>query len=170
MTRRAPKGSPVADRLRFHSAVDPVTGCWIWQAARVVSGYGRFTVGGLTRATHRVSYETFVGPIPEGLQLDHLCRTPACINPEHLEPVTNLENRRRSPLVCENRTHCPRGHEYAAGNTYNACGRRFCRLCKSAHGRLVRELPPEERARRKAAGLPLVDLDAYFADNLPRAG
>lgn len=73
-------------------------GCWEWTAAIDAHGYGRFGVPGRTRAdwrmrlAHRVSYETFVGPIPEGLDLDHLCRVTACVNPEHLEPVSRREN------------------------------------------------------------------------------
>jgi len=72
-----------------------VAGCWEWAGTRQPSGYGAIYVEGRILRTHRVSYELLVGPIPEGLHLDHLCRNKACFNPEHLEPVTHVENMRR---------------------------------------------------------------------------
>lgn len=72
--------------------VDPDTGCWIWTGLRSTAGYGRT---GPSTFAHREYYEKANGPIPDGLSLDHLCRTPACVNPDHLEPVTHAENLRR---------------------------------------------------------------------------
>lgn len=74
-------------------------GCHIWAAARIHTGYGRFWADGRMVQAHRYAYENVVGPIPDGLGLDHLCRVRACVNPFHLEPVTQAENLRRSPLV-----------------------------------------------------------------------
>jgi hypothetical protein len=81
----------------LHAAyeIDFVTGCWVWQRARDKKGYGFVRVSGRNRRAHRVLYEQAKGPIPEGLQLDHLCRNTSCVNPNHLEPVTNIENRHR---------------------------------------------------------------------------
>lgn len=117
-------------------------GCWMWCAALDAHGYGRFGIRGVTRAdwrmrlAHRVSYETYVGPIPEGLDLDHLCRNRACVNPAHLEPVSRSENLRRSPLMgaaALAKTHCPRGHEYDERNTrITTSGARDCRECHRA--------------------------------------
>lgn len=86
------------DRLLAKAAID-ADGCWLWTGAENGKGYGSFRVGGITVLTHRFSYMAFVGPIPEGLELDHLCRKRRCFNPECLEPVTHKENIRRSPIM-----------------------------------------------------------------------
>lgn len=75
--------------------VDPETGCWIWLRAKGKDGYGSIKRGKRSHRAHRWVYEQEVGPIPEGLELDHLCRNPSCVNPEHLEPVTKAENQWR---------------------------------------------------------------------------
>ena len=107
---------------RFEARVhpEPNSGCWLWRGCLDPAGYG--ALGGRRRGrttmrhyAHRLAYEHFVGPIPEGLELDHLCRTRSCCNPAHLEPVTHAENMRRGALA--QRTHCPSGHEYTPENT-----------------------------------------------------
>lgn len=110
------------------------TSCWIWQGSGV--RYGALRVDGRMRLAHRVSYETFVGPIPDGLELDHLCRTPKCINPAHLEAVEGAENNRRSTsptALNAAKTHCPKGHPYAGDNlVIKTNGRRRCLACHRA--------------------------------------
>lgn len=113
--------------------------CWPWLGADNGQGYGRFAVrrGKLIYA-HRFAYELLVGPIPDGLHLDHLCRNPRCVNPRHVEPVTNAENRRRGRLG--QITHCPRGHPYDDANTYSHPGQhdRVCRACHRERERVLR--------------------------------
>lgn len=105
-------------------------GCWIWTASRDRRGYGRFD----RKLAHRTAYQLLVGDIPDGLELDHLCRTPACVNPEHLEPVTHAENVRRAGLAARRDT-CGRGlHEMTEENVVSGPGRRReCRACKKAY-------------------------------------
>lgn len=120
-------------------------GCWIWLGAHT-DGYGMWWSRELNRCVlaHRVAYELLVGPIPDGLQLDHLCRVRDCVNPEHLEVVTSRENTLRSPIapaaVNARKTHCPRGHEYTPENIIwkrNPTGR-GCRECDKARKRKER--------------------------------
>jgi len=80
---------------KFWSRVDLSRDCWEWSASRNAQGYGQFAMNGKTRSAYRVSYEWLVGGIPDGLEIDHLCRNPSCVNPSHLEAVTHTENVRR---------------------------------------------------------------------------
>lgn len=110
-------------------------GCWEWQGKSVqTSGYGQLNYGGTRRLAHRLAYELAVGPVPEGLVLDHLCRNRLCVNPMHLEPVTNRENLRRGEGWAgrnARKTHCDRGHELTADNVKVRPSRngRECRAC-----------------------------------------
>jgi hypothetical protein len=121
---------------RFWSKVEPdENGCWIWTAASTPRGYGRYTVDdGTQKYPHRLTYEAFVEPIPDGHQIDHHCEVPACVNPDHLEAVTARTNTFRSTFgsaLNAAKTHCHRGHEFTPENTYEAPGRRhrLCRTC-----------------------------------------
>ena len=111
---------------------EPNTGCWLWTAATQGNGYGKFTVEGKQVYAHRHAFERWVGPIPTGLTIDHLCRVRNCVNPDHLEPVTHRENLLRGETInAANaaKTHCVRGHEFTPGNTYVYRDGRYCRTC-----------------------------------------
>lgn len=151
---------------RFWANVDKTDDCWLWTGT-LVSGYARFKIGETGVRVHRWSYENFVGPIPEGLGLDHTCHTRAvaecpggvqcvhrrCVNPAHLEPVTQLVNVHRGALMLGRprgsygprtpRTHCFRGHEFTPENTIHDRAARACRICRQAWQR--------EYSRRKKA-------------------
>jgi len=129
-----------SDFARFEDKVmpEPNSGCWLWTAGCTTAGYGTLRIEGKPRYAHRLSYEHFVGPIPEGLNIDHLCRNTYCCNPAHLEPVTNRENTMRGKAGAKQRpmTHCPQGHPYEGDNliycTMGGRRARRCRECKNA--------------------------------------
>lgn len=160
--RAHPTATP-AERILLH-VVENSDGCWIWQCHISNSGYGRITLGGKSLYSHRVSYEAFVGLIPSGKEIDHLCRNRACCNPAHLEPVTSQVNVRRghSPgAIALRRSECDRGHSFADHGVIRA-GRRVCRICRIAYKRVYNSMTYAERMERKRAGLLIVDLDAYW--------
>lgn len=133
----ATKDMPVMDRIALWTRKDEGSGCWVWTGrTRGSRGgeYGDLVIDGRRVAAHRAAYEAAVGPIPDGLVIDHLCRNRLCCNPEHLEPVTPRVNvLRGDTIVARNaaKTHCQRGHAFDEANTIRTPdNRRRCRECK----------------------------------------
>lgn len=114
------------------------SGCWLWIGALSHDGYGRVGYRGFSSDyAHRAVYEDLVGPIPDGLECDHLCRVRNCVNPSHIEPVTRRENVMRSPIcktaINARKTHCVHGHPLDEENTYSGVrNKRECRACNRA--------------------------------------
>lgn len=132
------RGASTRDRIWAKIEPQP-NGCWQWTAATDSSGYP--CIGAPTTAVHRWMYAQYVGPIPKGLTIDHLCRNTRCVNPAHLEAITIQENIRRARA---GQTHCKHGHEFNEANTYLFNGKRHCRPCNAERARRY-------QARKRAA-------------------
>ncbi len=142
---RGPTAEPLDQRIL--RLTDRSGECWLWLGRRNPKGYGQMTIAKHQRSAHRVSYETFVGSVPEGMELDHLCRVRHCVNPAHLEPVTHEENQRRAiaatGLVAGKRAggmrvgeRCSKGHVVDGDNVAERRGRVCCLTCRREQNRL----------------------------------
>lgn len=145
--------STLADRIQRKVSIQ-ADGCYVWTGA-MARGYGRIHLDDKMHCVHRLTYTIWRGPIPPGLQLDHLCRNRACCNPLHLEQVTASENVRRglSPQLARERftkTHCLRGHALNDNSVYRYPGERKCRECTLINSR-------NQKARLRAARLGVSD-------------
>lgn len=140
LQRHGDSARPAFGRLedRFWRKVEKTDSCWLWRGA-LVGGYGQFRVGAKAIPSHRWSFEQECGPVPDGLELDHLCRVRACVRPSHLEPVTHKENTLRGTsfsAIEARQTHCKNGHAFDASNTLpRSGGGRRCLACKRDAGR-----------------------------------
>ena len=129
---------------------EPNSGCWLWIGKLNDAGYG---TAWRDQRVHRLNYERFKGKIPLGLELDHLCRVRCCVNPDHLEAVTHMENCQRGDAGKSTgaqqraKTYCPQGHEYSAENTYTYNGKRTCKECQRRRTRIHYE-KAAQRVRR----------------------
>lgn len=138
-----PRGhKPIDISIRFFEKVkistsNPMwngTTCWIWKASKNDKGYGGIGYQGKVVRSHRLAYEMLIGDIPDGLELDHLCRRRDCVNPFHLEPVTHKVNMSRGKAA--SKTHCLRGHPLSGSNVgiNSVIKTRYCKTCKSING------------------------------------
>jgi hypothetical protein len=151
------RGYSIRDRLLAWSIPEPNSGCWLWLGALFNDGYGAMTANGKCRRAHRISYQEFVGPIPDGLHLLHSCDVPTCINPDHLRPGTPKDN--KGDQISRNRHRgwsfvrsvnpprllfCKRGHDLSEPNIYwSKDGGRHCRQCTMTRAE-------QQRARKRA--------------------
>lgn len=141
------------ERFEEYHMPEPNSGCWLWIAAvRGRPDYGTFSVNNKQVRAHRWAYEHFIGPVPDGLVLDHLCKVSTCVNPWHLEPVTNRENLMRGTnRAAQNarKMHCARGHRLSGDRvTVNDKGHRVCLECHKIKNKTYRE----KRRRLAEAG------------------
>ena len=151
----APK--PETLERNFWKRVVKTETCWLWQGTTNYGGYGIVHRGPRVQTrrfrAHRIAYEMLVGPIPEGLVIDHLCRVRHCVNPAHMEPVTRGENVMRGiglPVQHAAKARCPQGHAYDDANTYLIkTGGRSCRTC--GRNRARAKWRRQAAARREAA-------------------
>ena len=118
---------PAVERLRLSASQDRATGCWVWVRGVDRDGYGYIGIDRKYWRAHRAAYHLLVGPIPDGLVIDHLCKNTRCVNPAHLEAVSRAENTRRGSRPTK--THCIRGHAFDSKNTHRVGYLRNCRKC-----------------------------------------
>jgi hypothetical protein len=144
------------------------TRCWVWQKTVSAGGYGVFSdVNNKKKRAHRISYEIFVGPIKEKMQIDHVCKNRACVNPDHLEQITHAKNGSREKARHHNslKTHCVRGHEYNEENTrytmrkkgHDGWALRSCRLCSKITSKQYRDGLSSKRPSLKERFMQKVD-------------
>jgi HNH endonuclease len=151
------RARPLLDRFMEKWTPDPSTGCWVWTAGLKSGGYASIGIGGGRRGVisgHQAAWLLFRGEIPRGLELDHLCRNTACVNPDHLEAVTHVENMRRGAVnggaLWKPKTHCSKRHPMTPENIGFYLGTRYCRQCSRDSS------TASHRARQLAKGRVIV--------------
>lgn len=137
-TGKYPRNQTAIEYLESRSICRP-DGCIVWIAGKTNKGYGLGNKDGIKTTAHRLSYLINVGEVPNGMEIDHLCKNTLCINPKHLEAVTRKVNIGRGSKAQQ--THCVNGHKFTSSNTYfkksNGC--RVCRQCAAIRARKLRK-------------------------------
>lgn len=132
-------GVPLGTRLKLYADIKGPDDCWLWTGGKTTTGYGKVAAGkGRSRSAHRIMYEELRGPVPSGLVLDHLCRNIVCVNPNHMEVVTQKENLYRGNGFtgrAVRQTHCPAGHILFGENLVRSEQSRKCRVCANKRNR-----------------------------------
>ena len=153
MKKKRIRGTP-EQRFKFFCLPPDSNGCIRWNGGIINSGYGHFHIDRTKQVlAHRFSYELAKGAIPNGMEIDHLCRVLDCVNPLHLEAVTSQENHRRFYII---KTACSNGHEFNRDNTRLVGNRRWCRVCDRERYRRLRHSSPQKfrgRYKSHASGL-----------------
>lgn len=156
--------TPPLERALARFTIDE-SGCWLWSGSRGDGGYAKLSVNNKNVFVHRFIYQNLVGPIPEGLELDHVrargCTHRHCINPDHLEPVTSSQNTQRGKSMIRHEL-CVNGHPFDDDNTYvSPRGFRVCRACLKARSSNVYQAKRPAKTRCKY-GHPMVDPNVYL--------
>lgn len=137
--RNDPLHEHASERFEALHIPEPNTGCWLWLGHLDTHGYGVTCIKSKRLRAHRLAYSVIKGPIPDQHVIDHLCRTHWCVNPDHMEPVTDPVNMSRQDVWNARKTHCPHGHPYAGENliirTWRGKPRRICRTCVNSRAR-----------------------------------
>jgi len=158
--------APTPDQSRFLSKCVVGVGCWQWLGRLNLAGYGRFSLGGKSTTTQRAAHLLFVGPIPAGHTVDHLCRNRACANPAHLEAVPHRINLLRGQTITARAaaaTQCPSGHAYDDANTkVTYRGGRACRACDNS--RAIKNYVPRGKTRRRRPKLTAAEIAGIKAE------
>lgn len=154
----------VVDQILF----EPNTGHWLWLNNRNRQGYGRGTIAGRQLLMHRYVYTHLVGPIPDGMVIDHLCRVRHCVNPNHLRVVTprqnTLENSLSVGAVRGAWTQCPQGHAFEGRNRIiTKTGARLCRACRNAYMRELMRKRAAEQPYKSPYWAPREEVAAHHA-------
>jgi hypothetical protein len=150
---------------RFWSKIDRAGSCWVWTGTLHKCGYGVLVVTRKAVLAHVFAFRMLIGAVPPGLQIDHLCRNRRCVNPAHMEAVTQAENIRRGigpSAIFARATHCIAGHEFIQANTYRVKTARGnnARRCRACHARRSREAQQRQRETKDRA-----HLDPSIPDN-----
>ena len=124
---------------RILQKVEKTETCWVWNGSKNKgkNSYGYIWFNRKNTLVHRIMYQIHKGDIPDGKEIDHLCRNKGCVNPDHLEAVSHRENMLRANVgwKCREKTHCPKGHEYTPENTRITHGSRSCKACESPYNK-----------------------------------